>query len=70
MFTATFQSELPPAIAQNHRLFSAFGFDFLLNTCSVLIAEILPESQNGKQIDGPKENYPNFSYLLVSEAHN
>jgi hypothetical protein len=38
-----FQSGLPLAVAQNHRLVIAFEFDCLLNTCSALIAEILPE---------------------------
>jgi hypothetical protein len=37
---------------------------------SSLIAEILPGPQKGKQIDGPKENHPTFSDLLVSKLHN
>jgi hypothetical protein len=37
---------------------------------SAVIAEILPEPQKRKQIDGAKENYPNFANLFVSEPYN
>jgi hypothetical protein len=37
---------------------------------SALIAELLPEPQKGNQIDGPKDNCPRFSNLLVSKLHN
>jgi hypothetical protein len=46
-----------------------------LNTCSALSDQRSSRKSfwnkpKGKQIDGPKENYPNFSDLLVSELHN
>jgi hypothetical protein len=65
-----FQYGLPQRIADDHRIVGAFGFSFLLNFCSAAIAGVLPMAQKRAKVYGPKDNYKNFSDLLVSEQHH
>jgi hypothetical protein len=63
------QYGLPRRIADDHRMVGAFGFYFMLNCCSALFAGVLPMAGKRKKMYGPKDNYKNFSDLLVSEQH-
>jgi hypothetical protein len=62
-----FQYGLPPRFADDHRIVGAFGMYFAMNFCSALLAGIFPIHQKRKPLFGPKDNYRNFSDLLISE---